>query len=327
MKNAIFLFYLSFFLNSCSKPDYGRYIDTNFDHKILTGYFVTSIAFDQKGNAWVGTANQGLIKYNSNEVIVFDSTNSIITSKTWINDIEVDSKGNVWIGCDGLIKYDGNSFTKFNTTNSPIPEDVVQSIAIDSKDNIWFTSCRFQEGGIIKYDGTTFTVFTPANSVLPVNLVLSIAIDKDDKVWLALSEGNSYLVKISDGAWTVYTSKELGFSPYYLGGVQINSLNQPCCAINYAWGNPLTNERPQVFIFNGTTSSQLTFDDSSIPISLMVDNEDNIWCYGLYGFFAVYNGQHWYVDYSFTKIGVIDIEQSPENKVWIGTTDGIYIND
>ena len=90
------------------------------------------------------------------------------------------------MGCDGIMKYDGTNFTLYNSTNTPIPEDFVYSIAIDSKDNIWFTSCRFREGGIVKYDGTDWNVFTPENSDLPVNMVQSIAIDQNDNVWLAL---------------------------------------------------------------------------------------------------------------------------------------------
>jgi len=33
----------------------------NFDQHILDGYFITAIAFDSKGNAWIGTHSQGLI--------------------------------------------------------------------------------------------------------------------------------------------------------------------------------------------------------------------------------------------------------------------------
>lgn len=332
MKNLILLICFSVLFFSCEKQDEsGDEREYTFNRKILDGYNVTSIAFDSKGNAWVGTYNQGLIKYSSKETVVYDNTNSNIPLNTFIQDIAVDSKDNIWIGCDGLIKYDGNTFTKFTTTNSPIPVDHVISVAVDTSDNIWFSSCYSLEGGVVKYDGTNFTVFTPDNSVLPEYLIKSIAIDKNNNVWLASSKtvGYSYVVKISNTSdMTVYSDSEFGFSPYYLGNIQINSKNQPCCAISYIWGEPHTSERPQVFTFDGTTSVQLQFDDKSVPKYILVDNEDKIWCSCLFGVIAIFDGQRWHIDNTqFKEVGAGVIKQSPDNKIWIATGEGIYIND
>ena len=330
MKKLIYLFCVLISFNSCEKSeDTPSNLNTDFNQKILDGYFVKSIAFDKQGNTWIGTFKQGLIKYNSSETTVYNSLNSIIPDTSVIYDIAVDSRNNIWISCEGLIKYDGNSFIQYNSKNTPIPEDFVESIAIDSKDNIWFTSCRFRQGGIVKYDGTNWTIYTPDNSNLPVNSVKSIAIDNNDNVWLALSEivNDSYLVKISNTNWTIYTSNDLGFSPYYFGNIQINSKNQLCGAIDYSLSSMGANQGPQVFIFNGETSEQLQYDSISNIKSITVDNEDNIWCIG-YGGYAVYDGQNWTIDdSSFRDVSVFAIEQSQDNKIWIGTGDGIYIND
>ena len=215
MKKLFLFLFIVISFQSCEK--YGNsstFVNTDFNRKILDGYFVKSIAFDKLGNAWIGTFKQGLIKYSSTGTVVYNSSNSVIPDSAVIQDIAVDSKNNIWIGCEGLIKYDGNSFTFFNTKNTPMPEDLVGSVAVDSKDNIWFTSCRFRQGGIVKYDGLNWTVYTPDNSALPANFVGSIAVDKNDNVWLALSEivNNASLVKISNNSWTTYTGNDLGFS-------------------------------------------------------------------------------------------------------------------
>ena len=303
--------------------------NTNFNLKILDGYFVTAIAFDSKGNAWIGTFKQGLIKYNPKETVVYNSTNSILPSNFVAWDITVDSKNNVWIGCGGLMKFDGVNFTLYDSSNTTIPEDFVYSIAIDSKDNIWFTSCRFRKGGIVKYNGSDWRVFTPDNSDLPVNFVQSIAIDKNDNTWLALGEivANTFIVKISGNIWTNYSGDNLGFSPYYFGNIQVNSNNEICGAIDYSLSSTMVNSGPQVFIFNGTDSEQLQFDNMTRIKSLTVDKEDNIWCVMSNGY-AVYTGEKWVVDDStFKDVSVFSIEQSPENKMWLGTGDGIYINE
>jgi ligand-binding sensor domain-containing protein len=330
MRKILTILTIGFILISCEKTNENpEPLQTDFKTRILDGYFIKSIAFDNIGNAWIGTFKQGLIKYNSSETVIYNSENSIISDTSVIYDIAIDNKNNVWISCDGLIKYDGTSFVKYSTDNSPIPEDFISSIAIDSKDNIWFSSSRFRQGGIVKYDNTNWTVYTPDNSDLPVSFVQSIAIDESDNVWLALNEivNDSYLVKISNNNWTTYTSSDLGFTPYYFGNIEINSKNELCGSIDYSLSSMITNSGPQVFVYSGNSSAQLQFDNESNIKFISIDNQDNIWC-GTYGGYAVYNGQEWTIDNSsFKDLSVFTIEQSPDNKMWIGTGSGIYIND
>lgn len=303
--------------------------DTTFDQKILNGYFVTSIAFDSKGNAWIGTFKQGLIKYNSRETIIYGSSNSIIADSSVIWDIAIDGKDNVWIGCEGIIKFDGIDFVLYNSQNTSIPEDFVYSIAIDSKDNIWFTSCRFREGGIVKFDGNTWYVFTPDNSDLPVSFVHSIAIDNNDNVWLALGETvtKTFMVKISGNRWTTYSGDDIGFSPYYIGNIDINSHNEVCASIDYSLSSTFYNSGPQAFVFDGNSSVQLKIDSITRIKSVKVDNDDNIWC-NTYNGFAVYNWDRWTINDSIFKgFGSFTIEQAPDNRIWIGTGDGVFINN
>lgn len=267
MKNTLSLLMIILLFITCEKSNENSYgtINTDFNTKILDGYFVKSIAFDKHGNAWIGTFKQGLIKYNSTGVTVYNSDNSIISDSSVIYDLAIDSKNNVWIACEGLIKFDGNNFTHYNSSNTPIPEDFVSSIAVDSKDNVWFSSSRFRQGEIVKYNGADWIVYTPDNSDLPVNFVQSIAVDKNDNIWLALNEivNDSYLVKISKDNWNVYTKSDLGFTPYYFGNVQINNKSKLCGAIDYILSSTIYNNGNQVFIFDGTATESLKFDNST----------------------------------------------------------------
>lgn len=331
MKKLTFLFAICILLLSCEKSNElsPGVINTEFNTKILDGYFIQSIGFDKQGNAWIGTFKQGLIKYNAQGVTVYNSTNSMIADTSVIYDLAIDSKNNVWIACEGLIKYDGTNFTRYNSSNTPMPEDFVTSVEIDSKDNVWFSSCRFRQGGLVKYNGTDWTVYTPDNSDLPVHFVQSIAIDKNDNVWLALNEvvNDSYLAKIANGQWTIYTSAALGFKPYYFGNIQLDSKNRLCGAIDYSLSSTAYNDGAQVFIFDGKASESPEFDKSKNVKFLTVDKHDNIWC-GLDGGYAVFNGEKWTVEGSrFKENGVFAIEQSNDGKMWIGTGNGIYINE
>lgn len=331
MKKLLIILVTTFSLFSCSKenviPANGD-PKTDFAQKILDGNFVTSIAFDSKGNAWIGTFQQGLVMYNSKKTLVFNSTNSVLPENSVINDIKVDSKDNVWIGCEGLLKFDGANFTLYNSTNSGLPEDYVKSIAIDSKDNIWMTSSRFKRGGLVKYDGSRWQVFTPSNSPLPVNFVQSLAIDHDDNVWLAFGEkvNGATIARITGNNWKIYTPADLGFTPYYFGNIDINSNDEICGAIDYSLSSSSIHAGPQVFRFDGNDSRQLNFNNTSSVMFLTVDKDDNIWC-GLFDSFAVYNGTQWIIDNTtFKEVGVFSIKQAPDSKIWIGTSNGIYIN-
>ncbi len=138
---------------------------------------------------------------------------------------------------------------------------------------------------------------------------------------------NAYLVKITNDNWTIYNSSDLGFNPYYFGNLEINSQNKLYGAIDYSLSSTTTNNGPQVFIYDGNSTERLRYDGESNIKFITIDNEDNIWC-GTYGGYAVYNGQKWTIDHSsFKEVSVFTIEQSPDNKIWIGTGDGIYIND
>lgn len=329
MKNLIVLLVLSIVLFSCEQTEDKPKPSNDTATMILEDYFITSIAFDHLGNAWIGTSQQGLIKYNSGVITVYDASNSSLPQE-FIWDIAVDSKNNLWIGCDNeLVKYDGTDFTVYNSLNTPMPEDWVQSIAIDSKDNVWFSSSRFRKGGLVKYDGSQWTVFTPDNSKLPVNMVRSIAIDKNDNIWIAANEtvSNSHLVRLSGNEWTDYSNADFGFAPYYLGKIDVNSQNKICAIIDYSLSSTFPPQGPQLFIFDGTSSQQVNCDSSTGIHSIAIDHNDNIWC-SLTNGYAVYDGKQWTSGKSYLKDAhILVMEQAPDNKMWMGTANGIAIVD
>lgn len=340
MKNAVWILGILILIISCKKsnpdlPEPPDTVDTNnigFDIKILDNYQIRAIAFDNNGYAWIGT-DQGLVKYSQAETLIFNAGNTNLPASTPFYDIEVDSKGNVWIGSNGLLKFDGQSFTLYNSQNSSIPEDFVLSIAIDSKDHIWFTSSRFRRGGIGKFDGTNWTVFTPNNSQLPVNFARKIVVDKNDDIWVGLTEivNTPYLVKISNQNWTVITKNEMGFTPFYIGNFEINSKNELYIAIDYSLSSLAVNNVPQFFIFKNETSGKLQIDKETNVFSSCIDKQDRLWFVGtkgISGVYGYYNGLYWKVDEtSLTKEFLICIKQANDGKIWIGTSSGLYIKN
>jgi ligand-binding sensor domain-containing protein len=330
MKKLVMLFTILIYLFSCDKSDdiAKNIINIDFNKKILNGFFVISIAFDSNGNTWIGTFKQGLIKYNSNETVVYNSDNSTIPDTAIIWDLAVDSKNNVWIGGEGLMKYDGNMFTYYNSSNSPIPENNVMSIAIDSKDNIWFSSCVNGNGGLVKFDDESWIIFTPDNSKLPTNIINDIAADKDDNIWVTTH--SKTLSKISNDNLTTYSFDTLNGSYYSLGDIAINKRNDIYIVINngaFSGGIWACKDCSKILIFNELKSEELYNDNILLNIkSLFIDSNNNIWCID-YNYFTIYNGINWITDNSsLEKETLFAIAQALDDKIWIGTNNGIYIN-
>jgi len=301
--------------------------------KILDPYFITSIAFDKDGNAWIGTFKQGLIKYNEQETTYFNSTNSLFTTDMVINSIATDRKGSVWIGSDGLIRYDGNKFSIYNSTNSPIPEDYIHSLNIDSRDNIWFSSSRFQQGGLVRFDGKSkWKVFTPQNSTMPGHLISSIAI-KNSEVWVALNDyvDNAFLVKINNDQITRYTAKNFGFSPYYLGDICVDSKSKLYLLNDYSLSSLMYNEGPHLISFDGKYTQKIYCPYADL-YSMTIDSNDNLWCIPRQSKdILVYKNDEWHVLNIFnkkdTEQAIFCIQEAPDGKIWVGTAKGVYIID
>jgi ligand-binding sensor domain-containing protein len=328
MKRA-FPFLLLLSLISCKKDN--NPIPFAHSEGSLSDFFITAITFDQAGTAWLGTLDQGLVRYDGKTVTVYDSTNSPMTN-AFIGDIETDKAGNVWIGSDDLLRLNGTQFTRYDSRLFNLPKNHVRSIEIDEAGNVWFSCSSFRSGGLVKYDGSNFTTFTPENSDLPGNMVQSIAIDKSNNIWLAINNGVNTvsLARISGNSIDTFGKAEIGFSPYYFGDIVINKQNEVLASIDYSLSSTIVNDGPQIFKFNGKGSEIVNLPDRDATphytFKIFIDKNDNLWA-SFRGDrqFGIFNGSKW----GFNKTGaggVFAFGQSPNGEIWLGTDKGIYIS-
>ncbi len=321
---------------SCTlfNPPNAQIGEITFDEKILDGYFVVSIAFEDDGTAWMGTLGtygQGLIKYDTDGTThVFDHTNSIINDSTTIWDIEVDIHGNVWIGNDGLVCYDGQDFVRYELLNEDTPLNRVMSIASDSEGKVWFASWNILDegertGGIVSFFQDNFTIYTPDNSELMEYTSFDIEVDHNDNIWLAQTRS---LVKFNGSTWTTYDSDALGFVPFLIREIEINSRNDIVGIIDYSgysggMMHPATG-KPTLFSFN-SENSQFTLTDSVYFHTLTIDDNDQIWCSCFYGLRVYSPNNLKLTSLAQDSRGLFSIKESPSGDIWIGSRDGVYI--
>jgi len=325
MKIFLYLFIISIII-SCERNESG--LPLSFDEKILDGFFIKSIAFDQHGNAWIGTFKQGLIYHSNQETIYYNQENSPFSDSTVINDIAIDGRNNVWIACESLVKFDGQDFHIYNKSNTPIPEDYIRSVEIDSEDNVWFSSSRSREGGLVKYDGLNWKVYSPINTLLPANSISSIAIDGRDRVWIAMNRyvDSAYLAVLENEDISVFTSSDIGFTPYWMGNIEAGTDGKVYGSVDYSLSSMWGHEGPQVFVFDGLISEQYNYDKFSNVKFISLDRNNRVWC-GVYGGYAVLDGSDWIKEDScFREEGLFAIEQAPSGAMWFGTGDGVYVS-
>jgi ligand-binding sensor domain-containing protein len=320
MKAIVYLLSISVLLASCdwsSEPQ-------PESRTILEGYHITAIDFDGNGNAWLGTLEQGLIKYNGKDITVFNEIEGMIRA------VSVDSKNQVYIGAEGLIRYDDEEFTHFDATNGILPDGPVNAIAIDSRDRVWFSVGRFQTGGLGKLDGEVIEIYEPGNSPLPAHWVSAVTINQQDEVWVASqnSVNDTHLSKLDNqGNWALYSREQLGFSPYSITNLHVISSGKVFGGIDYSLSSTYDTSRPSLFTFDESGGQEISTSRSFNTNFIFADRADRIWCAGGIGYGVYENGNWTFDEVTFKETGVFTIAEAPNGDIWLGTGDGVFVMD
>lgn len=141
---------------------FNAYEFEDFNEIILPGEAikVKSLLCDQQGNIWIGTINQGLIRYhpatNTTTVFMHDHENPKTISSDYINTLYLDKQNTLWIGTwFGLSKFEAASETfesfPFQTAESTeiFNYNVIEKIIEDGYGNLWIGTWG---GGLHQFD-------------------------------------------------------------------------------------------------------------------------------------------------------------------------------
>jgi len=177
-----------------------------------------SLFIDSRGILWIGTFNEGLDRYDSenNEFVhfKFDKDDPTSISNGMVNCIHEDANGDIWAGTDqGLNRLDFNTgkFTRYmHDPDDPesLGADKVVSLCHCSDGYIWAGTYG---GGLCRLDLKTgkFKNFrhAPDNpGSLPHNSVTALEVDSHGNLWIGTNGGGVSLLDMRTESFTNFAA-------------------------------------------------------------------------------------------------------------------------
>ncbi|OGU62948.1 MAG: hypothetical protein A2V66_10110 [Ignavibacteria bacterium RBG_13_36_8] len=179
------------------------------------GFHACCVAVDNNNIKWIGTRDQGLIRYDEKEWTRFYTHNSPIPSN-WIPRIKVDDQNRKWIcTTGGLAIYDDNTWVTYTTSNSSIPCNEINAIAFDNQQNVWIGSeARHM---LFKFDGSNWTTYADIYMLgYFESEVYSLEIDHLNRIWIGTLAG---LIIFDGTSWSNFGYELSEFNINYITSI------------------------------------------------------------------------------------------------------------
>lgn len=279
--------------------------------------FIRRIFEDSKGNLWLGTNGDGVMRFNGKSLDYFSVENGF--GGIAVRRIVEDKEANLWFATNsGLTKYDGIYFTNYTEKDGLLDNDL-WSLTIDNKGILWIGGLQ----GVCTYDGVKFTTFALPESQIDPNrgvssnkLVHSMIQDYKGQMWFATNNG-AYM---HDGRKLRNLSTKNGLAGNAINDIIEDKNHNIWFATHYSG----------ISRFDGIKFTNFTKDSiikGDEVWSLFEDNDGNIW------FPAEHHGVYHYDGTSFTNYGeknglttnaVQSIYQDKSGAIWVGGFKGLF---
>lgn len=200
-----------------------------------------------------------------------------------------------------IFLYGQSAWTNYSEQNSPLPQNTVRCIVIDTNDHKWIGT----DYGLAKFTETSWTVYTTTNSQLPDNNIRSLAIDGQGALWIGTLSGG--VVKYSNNTWTTYNSTNSGLPGNFIRSIAFDHD-----------GNTWMAGSAGLCMYDGTTWT--SWDNTNSPlishhIASMAIGDDGTKYLG-----TINGGLVYFKDTSYSFYNLWN-EQLPDNSVLSVTTD------
>ena len=249
-----------------SLRDTSTWIDFQQSNSEIQSVLLTSIIVDDQNVKWMGSFDKGLIKFNENEFINFNTGNSVIPSNQ-VNCLNIDNSNKIWIGTNnGLAVYNSGSWQIFNTNNSELPNNNINSISFDNAGNAWIGT----NNGFVKCNGNTWTVYNYSSSRVQYLWVTSMAPDNQNNIWIG--SNNFGIIKFDQNVFTEYIDTVYDYLTNRISFIETDNQN------NIWFGQLISgSSRGGVSIFNGNSFDNIYIGTSNNKINSIYAYGESKW--------------------------------------------------
>jgi hypothetical protein len=254
--------------------DTSEWVDYQISNSDIQSNSLTSIVIDLNNNKWIGTLNNGLIRYDEINFVNYLSSNSSIPSNNVLC-LAVDIQNRIWVGTNqGIGIFDGTNWTVYNNTNTPLTSNIINTIKFDNIGNAWIGT----SGNLVKFDGGSWTIF---NESLTRDWIKDLWIESDNKIWLGTRLDGIFIFE--NEIYSEFSKIEYGYPTYTVSSVAPDqSGNLWFCFL------PDTSGRGGVSYWDGNVFTNLFLGSFSNNINhIFIDQANNKWISTSEGFVRI----------------------------------------
>lgn len=150
----------------------------------LAGNYITAIAFEPNGSAWIGTS-QGATHISDTGWVSYTRAHGLGDGFVMALAIAPDTR--IWFGTQsgGLAVFDSRArtFAAYTLDNSDLPSNFITALAIDPENHVWVGTLN---NGVARYDvaSSTWTRFESGPSE-----ITALALDSNNLPWVGTPNG------------------------------------------------------------------------------------------------------------------------------------------
>ncbi len=319
---------------------------SNIENSEVLNESVYSLLSDSQNNLWIGTENEGLIKYKTTGYKTSDKEvikRIPISNNRILSMVEL-PEGGILVGTenDGLFHLDPKgkvlkNYVSNKTDEKSILSNSIWSLFRDSNDRIWM---GYYNSGVAVYD-KLFDKFKNLESItnntnsLQTASVTGIVQDDSGKLWICMDGGGIDVYDLKTHKFTHINKSDTktysGLTSNYLECIFIDS-KKNIWAGSWNSGIFLLKNGAKKFINYSTENTNGDLASDAI-LSITEDSEGTIWIgtfyKGLHSFDPNTNKITHHNSDLFKKMDITDSDVrkvlvDSKDNIWLGTTQGLF---